>query len=447
MKKKIALGLALALATSVGTTAFAAAANPFTDVPTKHWSYGAVQQLAKAGIIDGYNDGTFKGDKTITRYEMAVLVAKAMAKEDKADAAQKATIDKLAAEFSSELDNLGVRVTNLENKVGNIKWDGYARIRAEQTPSGSNPTGEKDTVGRTRVRLNMTAPLDTDWTFKGRIQYDSQDNNNLNSGAAANDNGKIDFASAYVTGKAFGLDTISVGRAPVWLGQGFISDDKGSAGGVAPDGIIIGKNIGVTNLQIGYNRSNALYKASSALRPYGLPTDLTTEFAGFTAPIGSTLIFDASYLKDKDSHYYKTTAAGLTYTGLQNFTISGEYGENKSKVVKDILKTGKAKAYQAKVKWMGADKSKVNTWGTWVAYNKFEAGFDPADFTTTDFTTYQTANLQDGGLKGTEVGVEYVPFKNSILTFKYEGYKTSDIKANDFNANSKGYIAQLEVFF
>lgn len=441
MKKKIALGLALALAASVGTTAFAAAANPFTDVPAKHWSYGAIQQLAKAGIVEGYNDGTFKGDKTITRYEMAVIVAKAMAKEDKADAAQKATIDKLAAEFSSELDNLGVRVTNLENKVGNIKWDGYARIRAEQTPSDSQAAtnGRKDTVGFNRVRLNMTAPLDTNWTFKARIQYDSKDNT-VN---ATRNTGAIDFASAYVTGKALGLDTISVGRVPVWLGQGFIADNKGGSGNVAPDGIIIGKNFGTANLQLGYNRSNAI--------SYFAPTtanDLKTEFAGLTIPFGSSLTLDATYLKDKDSQYYKTTAAGLTYTGISNFTISGEYGKNKADIVAATTGQSDAKAFKYQVKYLGADKSKVNTWGLWGAYRKWDAGFDSAAWTTEDMTAYEATALKATGLKGPEVGVEYVPFKNSVLTFRYEDTKTNtSATSTDWSVAKKGYFGQLEVWF
>lgn len=441
MKKRIALGLALALAASIGTTAFAAA-NPFTDVPAKHWSYNAIQQLSKAGIVEGYNDGQFKGDRTITRYEMAVIVAKAMAKEDKADAQQKAIIDKLAAEFSSELDNLGVRVSTLEKKIGNIKWDGYARLRAEQTPSGSQvaKNGTKDTQGKTRVRLNITAPLDDNWTFKSRLQYDSKDDTAV---AGNNNSGAFDFASAYVTGKAFGLDTVSIGRAPVWLGQGFISDNKGDSGSGAPDGIIIAKNIGTANLQLGYNRSNVVPAVNPSLPYVG---SLTTEFAGLTVPIGSTLTFDASYLKDKDSQYYKTTAAGLVYTGIENFTISGEYGQNKAKNA-DTSVQDSAKAYKYQVKYMGADKKKVSTWGIWANYRKWDTNFDPAGFTTEDLTTYESNALKATGLKGTEFGVEYTAFKNGILTFRYQDTKTNTAKTNDFGDAKKGYFGQLEVWF
>ena len=59
------------------TTVFAA--NPFSDVTPDSWAYQAVSQLAAAGIVNGYPDGTFKGQKDITRFEMAQMIAKAMA--------------------------------------------------------------------------------------------------------------------------------------------------------------------------------------------------------------------------------------------------------------------------------------------------------------------------------------------------------------------------------
>lgn len=50
----------------------------FPDVPTDHWAYPCVHDLWKKGILKGYPDGTFKGDRPITRYEMAVAIASAM---------------------------------------------------------------------------------------------------------------------------------------------------------------------------------------------------------------------------------------------------------------------------------------------------------------------------------------------------------------------------------
>ena len=125
MKKSLTLAMALAL----GVTASAYAANPFSDVPQGHWAYASVAQLAADGVIDGYADGAFNGDKLLTRYEMAQIVAKAMANG--------ANVDKLAAEFADELDTLGVRVTKLEKGADAVKITGevryhYADVDAEK---------------------------------------------------------------------------------------------------------------------------------------------------------------------------------------------------------------------------------------------------------------------------------------------------------------------------
>ena len=118
MKKQFAAIFAATAVLGV-TTAFAA--NPFSDVTPDSWAYQAVSQLANAGVINGYPDGTFKGQNNITRYEMAQMVAKAMANQDRANAEQQAMINRLADEFSNELNNLGVRVARLEDRVGNVK--------------------------------------------------------------------------------------------------------------------------------------------------------------------------------------------------------------------------------------------------------------------------------------------------------------------------------------
>ena len=105
MKKSLVAALAL----TVGVTASAYAANPFSDVPVGHQAYGNIAKLVAAGVVDGYPDGTFQGDKLMTRYEMAQIVANAMAKG--------ANVDRLASEFADELDALGVRVSKLKKKL------------------------------------------------------------------------------------------------------------------------------------------------------------------------------------------------------------------------------------------------------------------------------------------------------------------------------------------
>jgi len=91
------------------------------DVPLNHWAYDAVQSLSAKGIIVGYPDGTFGGEKSLTRYEFAEAVAKALAYvEDMnfASADDVAILEKLSVEFADELASLGVTVSDLEAAVG-----------------------------------------------------------------------------------------------------------------------------------------------------------------------------------------------------------------------------------------------------------------------------------------------------------------------------------------
>ena len=174
MKKSLILALALVFVFAVAGTAFAAA-NPFVDVPANHWAYGAVADLSKAGIVDGYNDGTFRGDRTMTRYEMAQIVAKALAREDKANAQQKATIDKLAVEFASELNSLGVRVTKLEQNQPKLLFNGDFRLRytdGEYDDSTKTPT---NIAYQYRLRLDGKAQINDKTSFGLRFVTNEPD--------------------------------------------------------------------------------------------------------------------------------------------------------------------------------------------------------------------------------------------------------------------------------
>ncbi|MGE5572234.1 MAG: S-layer homology domain-containing protein [Bacteroidota bacterium] len=73
----IALAAILVLAMAVPT-----AAGPFADVPENHWAYEAVKQLAAYGLIEGFPDGTFKGAEPMTRYQMAMVVARLLVSLD-----------------------------------------------------------------------------------------------------------------------------------------------------------------------------------------------------------------------------------------------------------------------------------------------------------------------------------------------------------------------------
>ena len=187
MNKKLIGMITSALVIGAASTALA---NPFADVPADHWAYDAIDQLAADGVIEGYNDGTFAGDKAITRYEMAQIVARAMANCDGADAADKATIDKLAAEFSTELDALGVRVDNLEKKVAglkNVQVYGDMRFRYDRKNAGNAFDGGDDRAGplKHRVRFGVKGDVNKDLAFNFR--YMVQNHGNMGEQASINE--------------------------------------------------------------------------------------------------------------------------------------------------------------------------------------------------------------------------------------------------------------------
>ena len=158
MKKILAIAAAAAL--TAGVSAFAA--NPFSDVTPDDWAYQAVSDLSDQGVVEGYPDGTFKGERNVTRYEIAQIVARLMAKEDQLNAEQQATLNKLAGEYADELANLGVRVSNLEKKVGNIYWSGDARMRYQD-----NANSAESWTGR--MRINVKAQVNDSTTINGRL--------------------------------------------------------------------------------------------------------------------------------------------------------------------------------------------------------------------------------------------------------------------------------------
>lgn len=164
--------LKTAMAAIFAATAFTvSAANPFADVDDSSWAYQAVSQLSDQGVVDGYPDGTFRGDKNVSRYEMSQIIARLMAKENTLNASQKATVDKLAGEYADELKSLGVRVAELEKKTGRIST--LTELRVQDVPRYDNIF--KDSKSRhdelsLRVRLNTFANVNDRTTVYSQLE-------------------------------------------------------------------------------------------------------------------------------------------------------------------------------------------------------------------------------------------------------------------------------------
>lgn len=415
MKRQTAMALAAVFAMSVAGTALAAPANPFADVPAKHWSYDSVNKLAQAGIISGYGDGTFKGDRTLTRYEMATIVAKAMANSAKADAETLKTIEALKAEYGTELSNLGVRVDNLEKNASKVKFTGEIRERYEYNDDYA-PKGDR-TYERTRVRITMTAPIADNVTFKGRLHSESE------WGDGTNNTVKLD--QAYIIGTVGGL-TYNFGRQPVIIGQKLLlGNSQNNDGLVVSAGkdvkVIAGafKNSGDTNFNNNYAFGHIDFKLNKALH------------------------INTTYLTDKGDgakNAHDDTTVGFVYTGLKNFTLTGEGGYNDSDAAKLANAGDKAQGWAARVKYLGANPSKVNSYGLYVSYRKAENGFDMTANNWNDFS--DMANWggwkETNDIKGLDYGFEYTVFKNGIMRLQY-----NDVESYNGNTDKKNMFAEL----
>ena len=174
MKKMLAVVAAAAL---VAIAAPAFAANPFSDVPMNHWAYDAVAQLTSRGVISGYPDGTFKGNKAMTRYEIASIIARSLANAEYATKEDMERLKALVVEFQPELEALGVtvdgfdsRLTKLEKGVGGWKITGQMRFDYNAWDKDPTTTGGNKDTGFThnRARLFLHKDLSDKVTFDAR---------------------------------------------------------------------------------------------------------------------------------------------------------------------------------------------------------------------------------------------------------------------------------------
>ena len=422
-KKTLVSAITAALVVGAASTTFAAA-NPFSDVPADSWAYDAVTTLAADGVIDGYPDGTYKGQNTMTRYEMAQIVARAMAKTD-LEKADKALVDKLAAEFAEELDNLGVRVADLEKKSDNVKWGGELRYRYYDIDRDSAAGDE--THNKVLFRLEPKAYIgNSGWTANARLDYE------MNLSTDENNDGVV-VDRAYVEGPLFGA-TVTAGRTPVFTAQGLLFDDRISGGTVA-----FGSDEFKTTLAAGrYNRDHddADTTLGENVRDitaeyYGVQFDYTPNDnlalnAGYTALTG----IDVNYFNNLDGMarpaYGDDNTANIWYVGGKyafdkNVAFVGEYAQNTDADDED-------QAWTAELQYKGANPADAGSWGMYAGYRQIEAYASIAP-------TYD--DIIGAGYKGAVVGASYVPAENILATIQYfDGEETvSGQDASKFFAN------------
>jgi len=268
----------------------------------------------------------------MTRYELAQIVARLMAKEDQLNAEQQATLDKLAGEYADELANLGVRVSALEKKVGNISWYGDARMRYQHN-NAKDPSTDKYTG---RIRINAKAQVNDSTYVRGRL---STGNVNLKDNADANvtmdriivhhqfgDNvgltlGRYDVAFGqqvtWLYGNGFDGAELEYNQGAVDLKAGFGQFSQGPTSGLEKQDSFYAQakaDLEVAKLGVDYYKANTSEKAQQT-EVYG---------ANLLIPVGQARVF-GDYYKDNKGEKAAIWTAGIGY-GTMSTKKPGSFG-------------------------------------------------------------------------------------------------------------------------
>ena len=382
MKKQFAAIFAATAVLGV-TTAFAA--NPFSDVTPDSWAYQAVSQLAASGIVNGYPDGTFKGQNDITRYEMAQMVAKAMANQDRANAEQQAMINRLADEFSNELNNLGVRVARLEDRVGNVKVTGDARLRYRDAEHEKSKFD-----ARARVQFNAKVNDRTDAV----VRLSSGNFELGNSQNGGNANATID--RAYVNHKFGERVSLKAGRFGQVIG-----------GGLAFDGTFDGAQFNAGNDKVNFQAAYG-YMVSGEADGLTKEQNVTNTYLGLSGKLGKHTMVGGFY----DRVNTDGTINGNKYKNIYGFNADANF--DKVWVGGEWLKASNVEKSQAWTAGVGFGNYNIKKQGTWDVKAQYFNQKENAPIFDTTWTQKYKADS-----KGWLATVDYALQNNVGLTAYY----------------------------
>ena len=421
MKKTLVSALSAALVIGAASTTFAAA-NPFSDVPRDHWAYDAVTQLAADGVVEGYGDGTYRGDRNITRYEMAQMVAKAMAK-DNLSSSDRALVDRLAAEFADELNNLGVRVSNLERNADMVKWNGkleytYTSERTETARDGKTKKNDDNLL----FRLEPSAEINSHWHVNARLDAETK----MNKDAGEDGSDKVELKYAWAQGD-YGDFQVKLGKMELLTAEAYakpgalIFDHHFSGAEVS-----FGKDLRV-KLQAGRISDDELTDPANYQAAEVMYNGRLTGGVGYYRLSSKDYI---SYTGGKERIGIWGVNAGYSFD--KNNFLSAAYARNNSLAMDKKYK----KSYQISYDYKGAKPEDRGSWGAYISY-RYIAG--AALGATTDGAMEFT--------KGIEIGTDYTLFPNVVLSAKYfRGKDLNPVVTNGQDKVSK-LFGRVEFFF
>ena len=423
-KKRTAL-LALAFA-ALSATAFAAdGADSFSDVPKDHWSYEALDYLAKNGVIEGYTDGTFQGNRTMSRYEMAAITARAM-QASNLDIGARSVLEKLEKEYGSELATLRAQVEqNTEDirknreAIERFKVHGFVRTQYDY-----DKNTDADTLDRSANRFYMDLRLDMKvndiWTVKAQSETNRHYNNgHLRGENAMNENAQQtwsghdgNFQRIWVEAQQDGR-WLNLGRA--WRGLGF----QNVLFGNESDGFQFGIPIKGTNLTAsGFWMASTGAGNKESLYGVGLWGAVGHNFDINVAYARSSLGKNESYTSGLIDHYEADPVTHRVFpvyrdndrTNMRSYGYVVSAATNVAKnvrVIGDYVQTDadeQNKSVALRLNYKGTKLDDVGSFGVYARYVRYGAN----GWLAGDDEWGSTWN----GTKGWIVGFKYVPWKN-----------------------------------
>lgn len=474
---KKALAILAGLTVGMSSTAFAATADSFTDVPKDHWSYQALDYLAKEGVIEGMGDNTFQGGRTMTRYEMASIVAKAMQKGGGTFGDQ-AVLDKLAAEYSGEISTLKKQVdqntkdiNDLKNSAaGKLSINGFIRTQYDHDENTTKDTLDKGT-NRFYMNINGAFKVNDNWS----AHFQSETNRHYNDGHHRNQ--ETGFSPANGSKTWSGHDGnmqriwaegyfpnskswVSIGRA--WRGLGF----QNVLFGNESDGIQFGTPIPGTHLtgsgfwmaSTGEGNKESIYGVAT-WGSIGHAVDINLAYGKSSLDKGEVYSSGNTYLKtdmdkqikDKDGNlvdnpnYGKVTTATTPndVTNKRSYGWVASTGINLAKNLRFLADYSRTDAdfqnnsIALRLNYRNTDLNSPGTYQLYTRYIKYgENGWLAGD---------DEWNSIWNGTKGWIFGVKYVPAKN----IEWETLYSPQVRgwSQDWQYDRKLFRTQVDYHF
>ncbi|AJQ28444.1 S-layer homology domain-containing protein [Pelosinus fermentans] len=422
--KKSLSALAITLALGASTTAFAAAADSFNDVPKDHWSYAALDELAKDGIIEGYEDGKFQGNRMMSRYEMATIVAKAMDKVKSGSLGDQALVEKLEKEYGSELDALDKKIEAVNARIDNVKITGFVRTQWDSDKTdgkGYNNDNKRfylDLEGEMKISDNWKAKfqLEKNAHYTSAFTTDAQGNKHNHSGRDTNEIDKDHsgtISRIWVDGTIANNWYVNIGRK--WSGIGYQNMLQGGE----TDGI-----------QFWHPISKDLMVSGWCFAPTWDGADYTLYGANVFGKIANNLELNVAYGESNKEKWFgdKYGSVDLRTQLTPTVKLTGTYAWTGA----DEYNTDKA----VRLDYKGTNLKNVGSFGAYTRYVNYGA---VGDIGHDDEWGSLPSNM-----KGWILGAKYVPWENVEWETLYSKQK---VNVNSTNDDRTLFRTQLDFHF